>query len=88
MAFLTGAMIATILKSVLDENSVKMEKGWREKKKNQQIFFSVIKGTQDLETFTEDIQKPSDFQAVYIKSLEWMSSREQPGSLQSLNMQP
>lgn len=40
-----------------------MEKG---RKKN---IFSVIKGAQDLEAFTEDAQKPSDLQAVYIKTL-------------------
>lgn len=61
-------MTATILMSVLEENSVKMEKGW-----GGRIFFSVIKGAQDLEAFTKDIQKCSDLQAVYIKTLEWMS---------------
>lgn len=70
MAFLTRAMIAAILKSVSEEKSVKMEKGWKKIK----IFFSVIKEAQDLEAFTEYIQKPSDLQAVYIKFLEWMSA--------------
>lgn len=51
MAFVTRAVSPTILKSVLEENSVKMEKGWKK------LFFSVIKGAQYLEAFKEDTQE-------------------------------
>lgn len=49
--------------------------------KTKKIFFSVIKGAQDLEAFTENAQKHSDLQAVYIKSLEWMSAMNNLGHL-------
>lgn len=71
MAFVTRAVSATILKSMLEENSVKMERGWKGWKK---LLFSVIKGAQYLEAFEEDTQKPCDLQAVYSRSQEWMSA--------------
>lgn len=40
MVFVTRAVSATILKSMLKEDSVKMEKGWKK------LLFSVIKGGQ------------------------------------------
>lgn len=43
MALLTRAMIATILMSVLEENSVKMEKGWGKKKNKKKSSFQSLR---------------------------------------------
>lgn len=64
VVFVTRAVHATILKSVLKENSVKTGKCWKK------LFFSVVKVAQYLESFKDDIQKPCDLQAVYSRSLE------------------
>lgn len=53
-----------------------MEKGWKK------LLFSVIKGAQYLEAFEEDIQKPCDLQAVYSRSLEWISAVNNMGHFQ------